>query len=172
MDNFYVFGSNLSFPSPPLVTILGAPHQLCGQYSGTPPVGQISRVTCEPHPIRARYVFIQVDHQAAPSVLELCEVWVYGSECLQCLFIWHKSIYKNKQTNKWTNAIYRHKTLDSKFKTCIFFTVHMCIYAHIKSKTHMQIYAELTGRYWFNALSLDQIFKLRSNVSVKSMASC
>ena len=106
----------------------------------------------------------EVDHQAAPSVLELCEVWVYGSECLQCLFIWHKSIYKNKQTNKWTNAIYRHKTLDSKFKTCIFFTVHMCIYAHIKSKTHMQIYAELTGRYWFNALSLDQIFKLRSNV--------
>ena len=83
MDNFYVFGSNLSFPSPPLVTLLGAPHQLCGQYSGTPPMGQISRVTCEPHPIRARYVFIQVDHQAAPSVLELCEVWVYGSECLQ-----------------------------------------------------------------------------------------
>ena len=35
----------------------------------------------------------------------------------------------------------------------------MFIYAGIKSKIHIQIHAELTGRYLFNALSLDQIFK-------------
>ena len=94
MDSFYVFGSNLSFPSPPLVTVLGAPHQLCGQYSGTLPVGQISRVTCEPHPIRARYVFIQI-HRTVPSVLELCEVWVYASKSI--LFIEYIFIFILKQ---------------------------------------------------------------------------
>ena len=80
MDNFYVFGSNRSFPSSHFGAIMDGAHQLCGQYPGTPPVGEISWVTCEPHPLTARYVFIQVDRQETPGVLELCEVWVYESK--------------------------------------------------------------------------------------------
>ena len=82
MDDFYVFGSNQGFPSSPFGAIMDGAYQLCGQYPGTPPVGEVSRVTCEPHPITARYVFIQIDRQETPAVVELCEVWVYGSKCL------------------------------------------------------------------------------------------
>ena len=81
MDNFYVAGSNQSFPSSHPGDILAAGYQLCGRYPGSPPVGQVSRVTCQPHPITTRYVYIQVDGRTSSSTLELCEVWVYGSKC-------------------------------------------------------------------------------------------
>ena len=81
MDNFYVAGSNQSFPASPTGDILAPGYQLCGRYPGTPPVGEISRVTCQPHPITTRYVYIQVDGRGSDSTLELCEVWVYGSKC-------------------------------------------------------------------------------------------
>ena len=78
MNDFYVLGSNLSFPSSPPGPFVGSGYQLCGQYPGTPPVGGVSRVTCQPQPVTARFVYIQVDRSADPKVLELCEVWVYG----------------------------------------------------------------------------------------------
>ena len=78
MDNFYVAGSNQSFPASHPGDILAAGYQLCGRYQGTPPVGQISRVTCQTDPITTRYVYIQVDGRASLPSLELCEVWVYG----------------------------------------------------------------------------------------------
>ena len=80
MDDFYVLGSNLSFPSSLSGPMGGSDYQLCGKYLGTPPVGQISRVTCQPQPITARYVYIQVNRSVAPANLELCEVWVYSSK--------------------------------------------------------------------------------------------
>ena len=87
MDNFYVAGCNQSFPSSHPGDILAAGYQLCGRYSGSPPVGQVSRVTCQPHPITTRYVYIQVDGRTSSSTLELCEVWVYGRERCKFLFI-------------------------------------------------------------------------------------
>ena len=78
MDNFYIAGSNQSFPAYHPGDILAAGYQLCGRYQGTPPVGQISRVTCQPNPITTRYDYIQVDGWTSSPTLELCEVWVYG----------------------------------------------------------------------------------------------
>ena len=80
MDDFYVLGSNLSFPSSLPGPMGGNGYQLCGMYQGTPPVGQISRVIFEPQPITARFVYIQVNKSASPAVLELCEVWVFASK--------------------------------------------------------------------------------------------
>ena len=80
MDDFYVVGSNLSFPSSLPGPMRGNGYHLCGQYPGTPPVGQISRITCQPQPITARYVYIQCERPRNPRVLELCEVWVYASK--------------------------------------------------------------------------------------------
>ena len=84
MKDLYVLGSNLSFPSSLPGPMGGSGNQLCGQYPGTPPVGQISRVTCQPQPITTRYVYIQVDRSANPTIMELCEVWVYGSKSSKC----------------------------------------------------------------------------------------
>ena len=81
MDDFYVVGSNLSFPESLPGPMVGSGYQLCGQYPGTPPVARMSRITCQPQPITARYVYIQVDRSADPKFIELCEVWVYGSKC-------------------------------------------------------------------------------------------
>ena len=81
MKDFYVLGSNQSFPSSLPGPMVGNGYQMCGQYSGTPPVGQISRITCQPQPITTRFVYIQVDRSADPSIIELCEVWVFGSKC-------------------------------------------------------------------------------------------
>ena len=80
MDNFYVLGSNLSFPTSSPGDMTGNGYQLCGRYSGRPPAGELSRVTCQPHPITARFVYIQVDRSASGGILELCEVWVYASK--------------------------------------------------------------------------------------------
>ena len=81
MTDFYVLGSDIGFPLSPPGSLLGhAGYTLCGQYLGTPPVGQISRVTCQPGPISARYVYIKADVPATRNILELCEVWVYGSK--------------------------------------------------------------------------------------------
>ena len=82
MDNFYVLGSNLSFPTSPHGAMTGSGYHLCGRYSGTPPVGALSRVTCQPQPITARFVYIQVDRSLSPAHLELCEVWVFASKCI------------------------------------------------------------------------------------------
>ena len=71
MDDFIVVGSN---------PMDGTGYQLCGQYPGSPPVGQVSIITCQPRPITAQYVYIQVDRFADPQILELCEVWVYGNK--------------------------------------------------------------------------------------------
>ena len=82
MADFYVLGSDVGFPTSPPGSLKGhAGYKLCGQYPGTPPVGQISRVTCEPGPTPAKYVYIQADVPAGIMIfLELCEVWVYGSK--------------------------------------------------------------------------------------------
>ena len=80
MDDFYVLGSNLSFPSSLPGLMGGSGYHMCGQYPGTPPVGQISRITCQPQPITAQYVYIQLDRSTNPDVIETCEVWVYGSK--------------------------------------------------------------------------------------------
>ena len=80
MDNYYVVGSNLSFPTSHPGILNGAGYQMCGRYPVTPPVGQVSRVTCQPVPITARYVYMQVDRQTSPAALELCEVWVFGDK--------------------------------------------------------------------------------------------
>ena len=82
MDDFYVSGSNLSFPVFVSGPMWGNGYQLCGQYSGTPPLGQILRITCQPQPLTAQYVYIQVDRSADPAVIELCEVWVYGGKAI------------------------------------------------------------------------------------------
>ena len=80
MDNFYVVVSNQSFPSSHPGDMLEAGYQLCGRYPGTPPLGTVSRITCHPHPISTKYVYIQVDGRTSALNLELCEVWVYGSK--------------------------------------------------------------------------------------------
>ena len=82
MADFYVLGSDVGFPTSPPGSLKGhAGYKLCGQYPGTPPVGQISRITCEPGPTPAKYVYIQADVPAGiMNFLELCEVWVYGSK--------------------------------------------------------------------------------------------
>ena len=81
MTDFYVLGSDIGFPLSPPSSLLGhAGYTLYGQYLGTPPDGQISRVTCQSGSIPARYVYIKADVPATFNVLELCEVWVYGSK--------------------------------------------------------------------------------------------
>ena len=62
----------------------GSGYHLCGQYPGTPPAGQISRITCQPQPITAQYVFIQPDRSVNPQEMEMCEVWAYGSKLTAC----------------------------------------------------------------------------------------
>ena len=84
MNDFYVLGSNLSFPSSLPGPMGGSGYHLCGQYQGTPPVGQISRITCQPQPITAQYVYLQLDRSANPQEMEMCEVWVYGSKLTIC----------------------------------------------------------------------------------------
>ena len=91
MDDFYVLGSNVSFPSSLPGPMAGNGYHMCGQYLGTPPVGQISRITCQPQPITAQYVYIKLDRSTNPGVLEMCEVWVYGSK-LTTPFLWITSI--------------------------------------------------------------------------------
>ena len=76
MDNFYVVGSNLSFPVSHPGILNGTGYQLCGKYPGTPPLGQVSRVTCQPGSVKARLVYMQVGFPTSPACLELCEVWV------------------------------------------------------------------------------------------------
>ena len=74
MTDFYVLGSDIGFLlSPPGSLLDHAGYTLCGQY-------QVSRVTCQPGPISARYVYIKADVPAARNILEICEVWVYGSK--------------------------------------------------------------------------------------------
>ena len=80
MDNFYVVVSNQSFPVSHPGDMLAAGYQLCGQYLGTAPLGQATRITCDPNPILTKLVYIQVDGRTTASTLELCEVWVYGSK--------------------------------------------------------------------------------------------
>ena len=79
MDDFYVVGSNLSFPTTHPDILNGTGYQLCGQYPGTPPLGQVSRVTCQHGPITARYVYLQGVPETSRVSLELCEVWVFGN---------------------------------------------------------------------------------------------
>ena len=79
MADFYVLGSDVGFPTSSPGSLKGhAGYKLCGQYPGTPPAGQISRITCEPGPTPAKYVYIQADAPTNVDFLELCEVWVYG----------------------------------------------------------------------------------------------
>ena len=84
MDDFYVFGSNLSFPSSLPGPMGGSGYHLCGQYPGTPPAGQISQITCQPQPITAQYVYLQLDRSANPKEMQMCEVWVYGGKLTTC----------------------------------------------------------------------------------------
>ena len=80
MDNFYVVVSNQSFPASHPGDMLAAGCQLCGRYPGTAPLGKVARITCDPHLILTKYVYIQVDGRTSASTLELCEVWVYSSK--------------------------------------------------------------------------------------------
>ena len=94
MDDCYVLGGNLSFPSSLPGPMGGSGYHLCGQYPGTPPAGQISRITWQPQPVSAQYVYIQLDRSTSPSDLEMCEVWVYGSK-LTTLYLRLTSIAKS-----------------------------------------------------------------------------
>ena len=81
MADFYVLGSDVGFPTSPPGSLKGKTgYKLCGQYPGTPPLGHISRITCEPRPTPAKYVYIQADVPMDIDFLELCEVWVCGSK--------------------------------------------------------------------------------------------
>ena len=80
MDNVYAVGSDKSFPSTLPGPLTGPDYQLCGQYPGTPPVGQTSVIICWPQPVTARYFYIQVDRLSDPRIIELCEVWIYASK--------------------------------------------------------------------------------------------
>ena len=82
MRDFYVMGSNLSFPSSLPGPLNDTMYELCGQYPGDPPSGQICRVTCDPQPITARYVYIQADltPMNKTGCFDFCEVWVYGDK--------------------------------------------------------------------------------------------
>ena len=82
MENFYILGSNLSFPTSLPSGMTGNGYHLCGRYSGRPPAGALSKVTCQPLPVTARFVYIQVDRSASPTLLELCEVWVYAGKLI------------------------------------------------------------------------------------------
>ena len=88
MDNFYVLGSNLSFPTSPPGSMTGSGYQLCGRYSGRPPSGALSKVMCQPQPITARFVYIQTNGSAYPLHLAMCEVWVYGSKYINKMNSW------------------------------------------------------------------------------------
>ena len=80
MDNVYAMGSDKSFPTTLPGPLTGPDYQLCGQYPGTPPVGQTSVIICSPQPVTARYLYIQVDRLNDPRIIELCEVWIYASK--------------------------------------------------------------------------------------------
>ena len=92
MDNFIVVGSNRSFPSSPPDMMTGPAYHLCGQYPGTPPVGDKSMVVCSPYAVAARYVYIQVNSSNELIILELCEVWIYASKfpCISYILIFRK----------------------------------------------------------------------------------
>ena len=80
MDNVYAVGSDNKFPSTLPGPLTGPDYQLCGQYPGTPPIGQTSVIICSPQPVTARYFYIQVDRLSDPRIIELCEVWIYTSK--------------------------------------------------------------------------------------------
>ena len=67
MDDFYV-----SLPA----LLGGSGYNLCGQFPGTPPIGQISRITCQPQPITAQYVYIQLDRSTNPKEMEIGWNWI------------------------------------------------------------------------------------------------
>ena len=85
VENFYVLGSNLSLPTSSPGAMTGSGYHLCGRYSGIPPAGELSKVTCQPQPVTARFVYWQVDRSESPKPLELCEVWVYASKFIKQL---------------------------------------------------------------------------------------
>ena len=93
LDDFYVIGSNLSFPTAMPGPLIGPQYKLCGQYPGSPPLGKVSRVTCQPQPITAQYIYIQTNRSSDPLILELCEVWVFGSK-----FILHSTAKRRSPT--------------------------------------------------------------------------
>ena len=93
LDDFYVIGSNLSFPTAMPGPMIGPQYKLCGQYAGSPPVGQVSRVTCQPQPLTTQYIYIQTNRSSDPLILELCEVWVFGSK-----FIFHSTAKRHTPT--------------------------------------------------------------------------
>ena len=94
MDNVYAVGSDKKFPSTLQGPLTGPDYQLCGQYPGTPPVGQTSVIICSPQPVTARYFYIQVDRLSDPRIIELCEVWIYTSkfQFTSYIAVWWKGI--------------------------------------------------------------------------------
>ena len=80
MRDFYVVGSNLSFPLSPPGPMNGTMYELCGQYPGAPPDGSIARITCQPQPMIVEYVYIQADLSPGSVIFDFCEVWVYGDK--------------------------------------------------------------------------------------------
>ena len=80
MRDFYVVGSNLSFPLSPPGPMNGTMYELCGQYPGAPPDGALARITCQPQPMIAQYVYIQADLSPIEVAFDFCEVWVYGDK--------------------------------------------------------------------------------------------
>ena len=82
---YYRVGSNLT-------ALLSLTYHLCGQYPGTPPVGDKSMVVCSPYAVAARYVYIQVNSSNGLIILELCEVWIYASKfpCISYILIFRK----------------------------------------------------------------------------------
>ena len=80
MRDFYVVGSNLSFPLSPPGPMNGTMYELCGQYPGAPPDGSLARITCQPQPMIAQYVYIQAALSPIEVAFNFCEVRVYGDK--------------------------------------------------------------------------------------------
>ena len=58
MRDFYVVGSNMSFPLSLPGPMNGTMYELCGQYPGTPPDGSLAQIICRSQPMIAQYVSV------------------------------------------------------------------------------------------------------------------
>ena len=80
MRDFYIVGSNMSFPTSPPGAMNGTMYELCAQYPGTPPDGSLARITCQPQPMITQYVYVQADLSPGSGIFDFCEVSVYGNK--------------------------------------------------------------------------------------------
>ena len=80
MRDFYVVGSNMSFPLSLPGPMNGTMYELCGQYPGTPPDGSLAQIICRSQPMIAQYVYVQADLSPGSGIFDFCEVSVYGNK--------------------------------------------------------------------------------------------